>query len=101
MTSAVFRKTDESDPLSAAFDYEAAGEAAASLGLAGKRVERALALLRESTVDCDHRAPLLREAAIAVHHYFIQREIMGMRRHDGVIREYGIPREVLVRLGAN
>ena len=101
MTSAVFRKNDGSDPLSAAFDYEAAGEAAVSLGLAGKRVERAMAQLRDSTVDRDRRAPLLREAAIAVHHYFIQREIMGMRRHDGVIREYGIPREVLVRLGAN
>lgn len=39
-------------------------------------------------------------AADAVHAYFIQREFCGLRRHDGVIREYGIPREVLVRLGA-
>ena len=47
------------------------------------------------------REARLKAAAVAVHHYFIQRELMGMRRHDGVIREYGIPRAVLARLGAS
>jgi hypothetical protein len=42
----------------------------------------------------------LRNAAAAVHAYFIQRELCGFRRHDDVIREMGIPRSVLVRLGA-
>jgi hypothetical protein len=46
------------------------------------------------------RAALLKAAAEAVHHYFIQRELCGLRRHNDVIREYRIPNEVLVRLGA-
>ncbi|MEZ5813087.1 MAG: DUF6665 family protein [Rhizobiaceae bacterium] len=82
-----------------AFDYEAAGEAAFSLGLAGKRVEAAMALLRQTAPEDEVRGARLKAAATAVHHYFIQREVMGMRRHEGVIREYGITREVLVRLG--
>ena len=45
------------------------------------------------------RENALREAAIAVHAWFIQREICGMRRHDDVIKELKIPRAVLVRLG--
>ena len=43
---------------------------------------------------------LLKRAAEAVYAYFIQRELCGMRRHQDVIREYRIPNEVLVRLGA-
>ncbi len=88
------------DPLAAAFDYEAAGEAAYSLGCAGKRVEAAVRALAEAGADKLTREHLLKAAAVAVHHYFIQRESMGMRRHDGVIREYGIPKAVLARLGA-
>ena len=83
-----------------AFDYEAAGEAASSLGHAGNRVEIALAALRGCGSGDPARQERVSEAAIAVYHYFIQREIMGMRRHEGVIREYAIPGEVLVRLGA-
>jgi hypothetical protein len=89
------------DPLAAALDYEAAAEAAVSLGLAGKRVEAAIAALRRTGKNEPDYERLLKEAATAVHQYFIQREVMGMRRHDGVIREYGIPRTVLVRLGAS
>ncbi len=89
------------DPLAAAFDYEAAGEAAYSLGLAGKRVEAAMAALEASALRDDVREARLREAAEAVHHYFIQRELMGMRRHETVIREYRIPPAVLARLGAS
>ncbi|WP_367161450.1 DUF6665 family protein, partial [Mesorhizobium sp.] len=47
------------------------------------------------------RNRLLKEAAAAVHAYFIQRELCGLRKHDAVIREYDIPRAVLVRLGAS
>jgi hypothetical protein len=51
----------------------------------------------ENSHDRERR---LRNAAAAVHAYFIQRELCGFRRHDDVIREMGIPRSVLVRLGA-
>lgn len=84
------------DPL----DQEIAGEKAAALGRAGRRVEETLARLISGEGDAALRPALLRDAADAVHAYFIQRELCGMRRHDAVIREYGIPRAVLARLGA-
>ena len=67
--------------------------------LLGQRVDETLAKLREGG-DGEHRNRLLKEAAAAVHGYFIQRELCGLRKHDAVIREYNIPRAVLVRLGA-
>ncbi|KAA3451978.1 hypothetical protein C7I87_04950 [Mesorhizobium sp. SARCC-RB16n] len=91
-----------SSPAEAAFDalgHEILAEKAAALGRAGQRVEVTLAMLRDNE-DGDRRPQLLKEAAEAVHGYFIQRELCGLRKHDAVIREYSIPRAVLVRLGA-
>ena len=81
-------------------DHELAGEKAAALGRAGERAERALARLHEAG-DGAERSALLKAAAEAVHAYFIQRELCGMRRHDDAIRDYSIPRAVLLRLGAS
>lgn len=78
--------------------FEILAEKAASLGRAGERVEVALARLREG--GAEERGALLKAAADAVHAYFIQRELCGLRRHDAPIREYGIPNAVLARLGA-
>ena len=80
--------------------HEILAEKAAALGRAGQRVEETLAKLREGG-EGEHRNRLLKEAAAAVHAYFIQRELCGLRKHDAVIREYTIPRAVLVRLGAS
>jgi hypothetical protein len=80
--------------------HEILAEKAAALGRTGQRVEETLKKLRENSDD-EHRAWLLKEAAAAVHAYFIQRELCGLRRHESVIREYDIPRAVLVRLGAS
>ncbi|WP_027164968.1 DUF6665 family protein [Mesorhizobium sp. WSM3224] len=80
--------------------HEILAEKAAALGRAGQRVEQTLRKLREGG-EGEDRARLLKEAAAAVHAYFIQRELCGLRRHDAVIREYDIPRAVLVRLGAS
>ncbi|TIN13280.1 MAG: hypothetical protein E5X93_17725 [Mesorhizobium sp.] len=80
--------------------HEILAEKAAALGRAGQRIEEALAKLRENGEGGD-RNRLLKEAAEAVHAYFIQRELCGLRKHDAVIREYDIPRAVLVRLGAS
>lgn len=82
-------------------DHEIAGEKAASLGRAGERVRTCLAELRAAASDAGDRAALVGSAAEAVYAYFIQRELCGLRRHQDVIREYAIPREVLVRLGAS
>ncbi|RVC81851.1 MAG: hypothetical protein EOS58_01960 [Mesorhizobium sp.] len=80
--------------------HEILAEKAAALGRAGQRVEQTLARLREDGGDEERRPRLLKDAAEAVHAYFIQRELCGLRKHDTVIREYNIPRAVLVRLGA-
>lgn len=82
-------------------DYEMAEEMAVSLGRAGERVARTLAAYTADRDDPEKRPTLLREAARAVHAYFIQRELCGLRRHDDAIRHYGIPPEVLARLGAS
>lgn len=90
-------------PQETAFDllgHEVLAEKAAALGRAGQRVEGTLAKLRDNGHDSERRPLLLREAADAVHAYFIQRELCGLRKHDAVIREYDIPRAVLARLGA-
>ena len=81
-------------------EIEIAGEKAAALGRSGEKVEQTLARLNAFERGTPERAASLREAAEAVYAYFSQRELCGMRRHHDVIREYGIPNEVLVRLGA-
>ena len=80
--------------------HEILAEKAAALGRSGQRVEETLAKLREDG-EGENRARLLKEAATAVHAYFIQRELCGLRKHDAVIREYDIPRAVLVMFGAS
>jgi len=88
------------DDLFGLLEHEVASEKASSLGRAGRRVELVLARLEAHAGDAEERRLLVRDAADAVYAYFIQRELCGMRRHQDVIREYAIPREVLVRLGA-
>jgi len=79
--------------------HEILAEKAAALGRAGQRVELTLARLREEG-EGEQRPRLLKQAAEAVHAYFIQRELCGLRRHEAAIREYDIPMAVLARLGA-
>lgn len=80
-------------------EQEILAEKASALGRAGRRVEAALASL-ESCEDAARPAALA-EASRAVHAYFIQRELCGLRRHADVIREYRIPTAILARLGAD
>ncbi len=86
-------------------DYEIAEQKAQTLGRLGHEVEQALARLK----DCDAGAPgperdarrstLLNEAADRVWAFMIQRELCGLRFWDAVVKDYGIPREVLNRMG--
>jgi hypothetical protein len=80
--------------------HEILAEKAAALGRAGEKVEVALTRLRENASAGAERARLVREAGEAVYAYLIQRELCGMRRHAEIIRELGVPKEVLARLGA-
>lgn len=83
-----------------ALGHEVLSEKAASLGRAGERMERALTILAGLEREAPERSTAVRESAEAVYAYFIQRELCGFRRHDDIIRDYKIPREVIVRLGA-
>ena len=88
------------DTVDAALAHEIMAEQASSLGRAGRAVAASLAALRAFEGEPNERALLVQAAADAVFGYFVQREVCGMRRHDDAIRDYGIPREVIVRAGA-
>jgi hypothetical protein len=81
----------------AALDHEIMAERASSLGAAEQRVVDAVAALANAGQD---RAGPLAEARKVVWEYFVQRELVGFRRHNDVIQDLRIPREVLAGLGA-
>ena len=77
-------------------EAEMMGEQAFALGLAAKKMERALDEFSKSNGD-PRRTQM---AADAVHNFFIQREMVGLDNHDYVIEFYDIPSAVLARVGA-
>lgn len=81
-------------------EAEVMGEKASSLGYHGRQVEAAMAALNGHSGTAEERLILVKQAARAVWKYFVQREACGLRDHRDAIRIYGIPGEVLVRLGA-
>ena len=81
-------------------DEEILAEQASALGRTGEAVEKALQALKESGAEGDERRALVDAAADKVYGFLIQRELCGMRDRQQVIRSYGIPAEVLARLGA-
>lgn len=83
----------------AVFRHELLEEQAGSLGRAGRKVEAALAELAAHPGG-EGRSAVLKAAADAVWGFLVQREVMGLRDRATVIAHYGIPREVLARLGA-
>jgi hypothetical protein len=80
-----------------ALEHEIMAERASSLSAAERRVIKALAELNAGT----NRAHWLGEAQQAVWAYFVQRELIGFRKHTEVIQDLGIPTEVLNGLGAS
>lgn len=83
----------------AVLHYELMQEQAYSLGRAGKKIEAALAALRDHPGG-EGREAVLKAAADAVWGFLVQREIMGLRDRAAIVAHYSIPREVLARLGA-
>lgn len=79
--------------------HELMEEQAASLGRAGRKVEAALAAL-SAHPGGEGRGAVLKAAADATWAFLVQREVMGFRDRNAVVAQYGIPREVMVRLGA-
>jgi hypothetical protein len=84
--------------------YDMMAEKAASLGHHARLAEASVKHLRafdaSGSGGADERLHLLRKAAGEVWAYFVQREACGMRDHREIIKDFGIPNEVLARLGA-
>jgi hypothetical protein len=78
------------DAGTAAIEHEIMAERASSLGAAEQRVVKAIAALAAAGDDRDDR---LAEARQVVWQYFVQRELVGFRRHNDVIQELSIPRK--------
>lgn len=93
------RPVDGVNPL----ENEILGEKASSLGHHGRMVEKALAALKAFDAapgPAEQRLPLVKKAAREVWAFLVQRELCGLRDQREVVRFYGIPPEVMARLGA-
>ena len=86
-------------------DHEPREQKAHTLGTLSGQVELALAALRVFDAQAHEpgwerrRRALLDDAADLVWAFMIQRELCGLRNWDAVVKDYGIPREVLNRVG--
>ncbi len=80
----------------AALEHEINAERAGSITAAEARVKTAITALAADSAN----AGALAEARDAVWSYFVQRELIGFRQHQDVIRDLGIPTIVLNGLGA-
>jgi hypothetical protein len=86
-------------------DSELREQKAQTLGNLGGQVERALAALNafdaavHGTDREDRRRAMLDQAAGRVWAFMIQRELCGFRNWEAVVKDYGMPREVLHRVG--
>ena len=90
-------RTVRPDAGTAAIEHEILAERASSLGAAERSVVNAIAALNLAGADRPER---LAQARQVVWQYFVQRELIGFRKHTDVIQELNIPREVLAGLGA-
>jgi hypothetical protein len=81
----------------AGLEAEIQQERASSLKAAEQKAIAALTAWR-TTPEADRAAPL-KTARYAVWAYFVQRELIGFRRHADVIRDLDIPPTVLNGLG--
>lgn len=90
-----YQAAEAGSPLST----EIAAEKAAALGRSAQRMRDALKAYghAEDTADAEEARD---RAAAAVYGFLIQRELLGLRDREAVIRDYSIPSEVLARLGA-
>ncbi|MBZ0237469.1 MAG: hypothetical protein K8M05_34440 [Deltaproteobacteria bacterium] len=90
------------DAALAGIEAELMGEAAQSLGLAGRKMEEALARLTACPADArpSLRRLLLEAAAEATFAYVVVRESLGWRDTDAALDLYGVPMDVRARLGA-
>src|SRR5438552_1661381 len=83
--------------------YEIAEERASALGRLGRRLEAALTALaacpRTANADRKIRDRLVAQAGYALWLLVVQREACGLNKIDHVIQVYGVPNEVVARMG--
>ena len=87
----------------ATLQYEIAEERASALGRLGRRLEAALTALaacpRTAHSDRNIRDGLVEQAGYALWLLVVQREACGLRKIGHVIQVYGVPNEVVARMG--
>jgi hypothetical protein len=78
-------------------------EKASALGRLGRRLEAALASLaaypKEPGSDPEIRKQLVKQAGYALWMFVVQRESCGLRDTTHLMRQYGVPKEVLAHMG--
>ena len=86
-----------------ALERELVGERANALGRIAASMEQALEELRQfdrdGVNDPAARAELVAVAAERVWFYVVQRESLGWYRHEEALRFYGVPAELILRMG--
>lgn len=87
----------------ASVQAEIAQEKATSLGRAARRLTDAIARLDAFDASGrggpNERSRLVALAGEALWYYVVQREACGLRDVEMVLREFGVPREVYLRMG--
>jgi len=87
----------------AALEYEIAEERVSALARLGQRLEAALTALaacpRTANSDRNIRDGLVEQAGYALWLFVVQREACGLNKIDHVIQVYGVPNEVVARMG--
>jgi len=85
----------------ATLQYEIAEERASALARLGQRLETALAALAECPRGSDRsiRRGLVEQAGYALWLLVVQREAIGLRKIDHVIKTYKVPNEVVNLMG--
>jgi len=87
----------------AALEHELIGERALALGRIAAGMEKALDDLRrfddDPASDPAARDELVAIAAERVWFYVVQRESLGWYRHEDALRFYGVPAELILRMG--
>ncbi len=91
-----------------ALQYEVLQEQAFTLGRLSEALQAALRDLRRFEAEprsiddgeqASRREPLLDAAAAALWEFVVQREACGLRNTEAVLKEYGVPSAVRLRMG--
>ena len=86
--------------------YEIAQEKAGVLARLGRQLQAALARLEAFDAAAQPGSAAERDALVgaageALWYFVVQREVLGLRDADAVMRELRVPREVRLRMGLN